>query len=110
VPSLVYAPIPEQDPQVAQMVMDFYTHRVDPEVYDKPLSVEYAAKIRPYWAANQEYFQALGPPRSIVPVERSADGATRLYRYRVRYADTSRLVLVTLDADSHITNIQAEEE
>jgi CubicO group peptidase (beta-lactamase class C family) len=110
VPSLVYAPIPEQDPQVAQMVMDFYTHRVDPEVYDKPLSADFAAKIRPYWAANHEYFRALGPPRTIVLVERSAVGATRLYRYRVRYADTSRLVLVTLDADSRIADIQAEEE
>ena len=110
VPSLNYAPIREQDPQVAQMVMDFYIHRLDPDVYDKPLSAEFAAKIRPYWAANHEYFQALGPPRSIEPVERSAVGATRLYRYRVRYDDTSRLVLVTLDADSHITNIEAEEE
>ena len=92
------------------MVMDFYTHRVDPEVYDKPLSADFAAKIRPYWAANHEYFRALGPPRTIVPVERSAVGATRLYRYRVQYADTSRLVLVTLDADSRIADIQAEEE
>jgi CubicO group peptidase (beta-lactamase class C family) len=110
VPSLAYAPIREQDPQVAQMVMDFYTHRLDPEVYDKPLSAEFAAKVRPYWAANHEYFQALGPPLTIEPVERSVEGTTRVYRYRVRYADTSRLVLVTLDADSHITNMQAEEE
>jgi CubicO group peptidase (beta-lactamase class C family) len=110
VPSLAYAPIREQDPQVAQMVMDFYTHRLDPEVYDKPLSAELAAKVRPYWAANHEYFQALGPPLTIEPVERSVEGTTRVYRYRVRYADTSRLVLVTLDANSLITNMQAEEE
>lgn len=110
VPSLVYAPIREQDPQVAQMVMDFYAHRMDADVYDKPLSAELAAKVRPNWAANHEYFQALGPPRMIEPVERSVEGTTRVYRYRVRYADTSRIVLVTLDADSRITNIQAEEE
>jgi hypothetical protein len=110
VPSLVYAPIHEQDPQVAQMVMDFYAHRLDPEVYDKPMSAEFAAKVRPYWATNHEYFQALGPPLTIEPVERSVAGSTRVYRYRVRYADTSRLVLVTLDADSRIAAMQAEEE
>jgi CubicO group peptidase (beta-lactamase class C family) len=110
VPSLVYAPIQEQNPEVTQMVMDFYTHRLDPDVYDKPLSAELATKIRPYWSNNLEYFKALGPPLAIVPVERSVVGATRVYRYRVRYADTSRLVLVTLDADSRIAAMQAEEE
>jgi CubicO group peptidase (beta-lactamase class C family) len=110
VPGLLYAPIPEQDPQVAQMVMDFYAHRLDPEVYDKPLSAELAAKVRPHWTASHEYFRAIGPPRSIVPVERSAVGATRLYRYRVQYDDISRLVLVTLDADSRIADMRAEEE
>jgi hypothetical protein len=110
VPALLYAPIPEQDPQVAQMVMDFYTHRLDPNVYDKPLSAEFAAKVRPHWTASHEYFRAIGPPRAIVPVERSTVGATRLYRYRVQYADISRLVLVTLDADSRIADMRAEEE
>jgi CubicO group peptidase (beta-lactamase class C family) len=110
VPGLAYPPIREQDPQVARMLMDFYTHRLDPDVYDKPLSAEFAAKVRPYWAANHEYFRALGPPLTIEPVERSVEGTTRVYRYRVRYADTSRLVVVALDADSHITNMQAEEE
>jgi D-alanyl-D-alanine carboxypeptidase len=110
VPSLVYVPIQEQSPEVSQMVMDFYTHRLDPVVYEKPLSAEFAAKVRPYWTANQEYFQAIGPPRTIEPVERSVEGTTRVYRYRVRYTDTSRLVLVTLDADSRIAAMQAEEE
>ena len=111
VPSLAYAPIREQDPQVAQMVMDF-SDLIDSTRMStrKPLSAELAAKVRPYWAASHEYFQALGPPLTIEPVERSVEGTTRVYRYRVRYADTSRLVLVTLDADSHITNMQAEEE
>jgi CubicO group peptidase (beta-lactamase class C family) len=110
VPSLVYAPIQEQNPEVTQMVMDFYTHRLDPDVYEKPLSAEFAAKVRPYWTANHEYFQAIGPPLTIEPVERSVAGTTSVYRYRVRYADTSRLVLVTLDADSRIAAMQAEEE
>jgi CubicO group peptidase (beta-lactamase class C family) len=110
VPSLVYASIPEQDPQVARMVMDFYSHRLDPVVYEKPLSAEFAAKVRPHWTDNHEYFRALGPPLTIEPVERSVAGTTRVCRYRVRYAEISRLVLVTLDADSRIAAMQAEEE
>jgi D-alanyl-D-alanine carboxypeptidase len=110
VPSLVYVPIQEQSPEVAQMVMDFYAHRLDPVVYEKPLSAGFAAKARAYWTANHEYFQAIGPPLTIEPVERSVAGTTSVYRYRVRYADTSRLVLVTLDADSRIAAMQAEEE
>jgi D-alanyl-D-alanine carboxypeptidase len=110
VPGLAYAPIEEQNPDVARMVLDVYAHRLDPEIYDKPLSAELAAKVRPVWRNDQDYYRSLGPPLEIVPVERNVGGASGVFRYRVRYADTSRLVLVTIDKDSRIADLRGEEE
>ncbi|MBP8081264.1 MAG: beta-lactamase family protein [Arenimonas sp.] len=110
VPDLAYPPIEEHNPEVAKMVMDLYLHRLDPEIYDKQLSAELAAKVRPYWRNGHDYYRSLGPPLEIVPVERNVGGVSGVYRYRVRYADTSRLVLVTIDKDSRIADFLGEEE
>jgi len=110
VPSLVYAPIPEQHPEVGKMVMEFYAHRLDPDVYEKALSAEFAAKIRPLWTSGHDYYRSLGPPLAIEPVEQNVAGASNVYRYRVRYADASRLVLVKIDKDSRIADTSGEEE
>jgi len=110
VPSLAYPPIPDQNPEVAAMVMDFYTHILDSEIYDKPLSAALAAKVRPNWANGQDYYRALGPPLAIEAVERNVGGATNAFRYRIRYADTSRLILVIVGQDSRIEDMRGEEE
>lgn len=110
VPDLAYPPIPDQNPEIAKMVMDFYAHRTDPEVYDKPLSAELAIKVRPNWPSGQDYYRSLGPPLEIEAVERNVGGAAGVYRYRIRYADSSRLVLVIVDKDSRIADMRSEEE
>ena len=110
VPSLMYKAVPDQNPEVAKKVMDYYTHRLDADVYAKPLSAEFAAQISPYWSKGHDYYRALGPPTSIERVERDAADAPRMYRYRVRYGDTTRIVTVTLDSNNHISNLVPEEE
>jgi CubicO group peptidase (beta-lactamase class C family) len=110
VPGLRYKAVPDPDPEVAERVMDFFAHRLDADVYEKPLSAEFAAQIRPYWSSNQDYYRALGPPREIERVEREAADATRTYRYRVRYADTTRIVTVTTDSNGRISNLAPQDE
>ena len=108
IPALTYAPIPPRDPEIANLVMDYFIHRTDPDVYEEALTAAFSAKIRPYWRENLDYYKSLGPPQAIVLVERRDDGN---YRYRVRYAEVSRLVLMTIDPNGRIADfLEAEEE
>jgi D-alanyl-D-alanine carboxypeptidase len=110
IPGLAYAPIPPRDPEIGNLVMNYYVHRADPEVYEEPLSAEFSAKMRNYWRENLDYYKSLGPPQAAVLVERREVGPGRQYRYRVRYAEVSRLVLVTIDASGKIADLETEEE
>jgi hypothetical protein len=110
VPGLVYKAVPDQSPEVAEMVMDYFGHRLDADVYAKPLSAEFAERIRPVWSKGHDYYRALGPPRSIERVERDAADTPSMHRYRMRYGDTTRIVKVTLDSNNRISNLAGEEE
>lgn len=108
VPALVYAPIAPRDSEIADLVMDYFIHRTDPDVYEAALTASFSAKVRPYWRENLDYYKSLGPPRAIALVERREGGN---YRYRVRYAEVSRLVLMSIDPNGKIADfLEAEEE
>jgi D-alanyl-D-alanine carboxypeptidase len=110
VPALAYRPIPDRQPQVAAALKDFYTHRTDPDAYAAPLSPAFALSLQPSWAQRRPLFQPLGPVQSVELVEQIGSAAKPQRRYRMRYRNTTLLVLVTLDADSKIADLQAEEE
>jgi CubicO group peptidase (beta-lactamase class C family) len=110
VPSLVYATIPDDNPAFARKVLDYYAHRLDPEVYDKALNPEFVEKVRPRWQRGHEYFRPLGPPLGIERVERDPGDAAESFRYRVRYAETSLIVDATIDESGRIANLSGAEE
>ncbi len=110
VPGLAYRPIPDANPKVTAAVKDLDAHRTDPDVYAAPLTAAFAAALRPTWAQDRAFFRALGPARSVTLVGRTGTDARPQYRYRVRYADATWLLLVTTDGAGKIAGIQADEE
>ncbi len=110
VPSLVYAKIPDTKPLLTRKLFDYYTHRLDPEVYARDLSPEFLEKVRPRWSAGHDSYRSLGPPLGIERVERDAGDAANSYRYRVRYAETALIVVATIDGRGRITNLAGSEE
>jgi len=110
IPALVYEPIADREPAVTAMVKEFFSHRTDPEVYDKPLSSELTAKMKPFWEGNRRFYQSLGPLQSLELVERRDAGPARQYRYRLRFKESTRLTLITLDGDGKISAARSEEE
>ena len=110
VPSLVYAKIPDTKPPLTRKVFDYYSHRLDPEVYAKDLSLEFLEKVRPRWSKGYDFYRSLGPPLGIERVQRDSGDATGSYRYRVRYAEAALIVVATIDGKGRITNLAASEE
>ena len=110
VPSLVYAKIPDTKPSLTRKVFDYYSRRLDAEVYAKDLSPEFLEKVRPRWSKGHDFYRSLGPPLGIERVERDAGEAANQYRYRVRYAETALIVAATIDGRGRITNLAGAEE
>ena len=110
VPSLVYAKIPDTKPSLTRKLLDYYSHRLDPEVYARDLSPEFLAKVRLRWSKGHDFYRSLGPPLGIERVERDAGEAANQYRYRVRYAETALIVVATMDGKGRITNLAGAEE
>jgi CubicO group peptidase (beta-lactamase class C family) len=105
VPQLRYRAIHDPDQALGQKVLEFYAHRLDREVYTKPLSPEYAAKRMAGWSDGVAYFKRIGAPRSIELLEVTLDGPTPSYRYRLVYGDLSRVVVVTFNKDALIDDL-----
>ena len=110
VPSLVYAKIPDTKPPLTRKVFDYYSRRLDAEVYAKDLSPEFLEKVRPRWSKGHDFYRSLGPPLGIERVQRDSGDAAGSYRYRVRYAETALIVVATINDKGRITNLAASEE
>ena len=109
-PALRYRPIADTEPAKAVQLRDFLAHRADLLPYHPPLSPALAARVDKVWAARQSYYQALGPPLSLGLVEREEKNSKTWLRYRVKYADTVRLVRVSFDAQGLIEDVISEDE
>jgi len=107
VPSLRYTAIADLQPEIGTRVREFFTHRTDPEPYTFGFSKELSAAFAPYWSRNQQYYRDLGPPTGIELVERMDE---RNLRYRLRYRDLSRLVVVSLDENGLIREMGGADE
>ena len=110
VPSLVYSKIPDTKPSLTRKVFDYYSRRLDAEVYAKDLSPEFLEKVRPRWSKGHDFYRSLGPPLGIERVQRDSGDAAGSYRYRVRYAETALIVVATINDKGRITNLAASEE
>jgi CubicO group peptidase (beta-lactamase class C family) len=110
VPSLVYAKIPDTRPRLGRKLLDYYSHRLDPEVYARDLSPEFLEKVRQRWSKGHDFYRSLGPPLGLERVQRDAGDAPNSYRYRVRYAETALIVVATIDDKGRITNLAGAEE
>jgi hypothetical protein len=108
VPTLRYTTIPDSRPEIGRMVLDYFAHRTDAEAHVSALAPELAAEITTYWSNNVDYYKSLGAPLGIELVEQiPAEGSLR---YRVRYKDAARIVLVKPDASGKIAEMTASEE
>jgi len=96
VPGLRYGRIAETRPEVGRLLLDYFSHRTDAEPYLSAFTSEFGKIVAPYWAANLDYYKALGPPLAVELVE-VLPGADSFY-YRLKYADGARLVRVKLEA------------
>jgi hypothetical protein len=108
VPALRYTAIPDSRPEIGRQVMDYFTHRTSAEPYLSPLSKELAEQVAPYWSTNVDYYNSLGPPLGIELVEQVPD--ENAFRYRVRYKDAARIVLVKVDGTGKLSELAGSEE
>lgn len=109
-PALRYKPIADTEPTKAARLREFLAHRADALPYHPPLTTALAARVDKVWAVRQSYYQALGPPLSLQLVEREEKGSKTWFRYRVKYADTVRLVRASFDAQGLIDDVVSEDE
>lgn len=109
-PALRYKPIADTEPAKALRLREFLAHRADPTPYHPALTTALAARVDTVWAVRQSYYQALGPPLSLRLVEREEKGSKTWFRYRVRYADTVRLVRASFDAQGLLDDVVSEDE
>ena len=110
VPSLVYTTMPDTKPSLTRKLFDYYSHRLDREVYARDLTAEFAEKVRPRWEKGHDFYRALGPPLSMERVQRDTDDEANSYRYRVRYGETALIVVATVDGKGRIKNLKSTEE
>ena len=110
VPGLVYARIPDTKPLLTRKLFDYYSHRLDPEVYARDLSPEFVDKVRHRWSKGHDFYRALGSPLGMERVQRDSGDAASAYRYRVQYAETALIVVATIDGRGRITNLAGTEE
>lgn len=109
-PSLTYTTIPDTKPSLTRRLFDYYSHRLDREIYAKDLTAEFAEKIRPRWDEGHDFFRALGPPLNMERVQRDTDDEPNSYRYRVPYGETALIVVATVDGKGRIKNLRSTEE
>ncbi len=109
-PALRYKPMADTEPAKAARLREFLAHRADAAPYHSALSPRLAARVDKVWAQRQSYYQALGPPLSLQLVEREEKKAKTWFRYRVKYADTVRLVRATFDEQGLIDNVDSEDD
>ena len=108
VPALRYTKIPDPRPEVGQRLLDYYRHRVDAEPHLSAFTPEFGKQVAEYWTAGLDYYKAIGAPTGVELVEQlPAEGRVR---YRVRYRDVARLVLLKLDAEGRIAEASGSEE
>ncbi len=109
-PALRYKPIADTEPAKAVRLREFLAHRADALPHHSPLTTALAARVDKVWAVRQSYYQALGPPLSLRLVEREEKDSKTWFRYRVKYADTVRLVRATFDTQGLIDDVVSEDE
>jgi hypothetical protein len=108
VPGLRYSTIPDPRPDVARLLLEYFSHRIDTEPYLSAFTPEFAHAVAPYWSANLDYYNSIGAPLGVELVEQITD--EQALRYRVRYADTARLVRVKVDASGKFSELTGTEE
>ncbi|MES1263349.1 MAG: serine hydrolase domain-containing protein [Peristeroidobacter soli] len=108
VPALRYTAIPDPHPEVGMRLLDYFAHRTDAEPYVSAFTPEFAKVIAEYWTASFDYYRAIGAPVGVELVERLPE--EERVRYRVRYEDVARLVLLKLDAAGRIAEASGSEE
>jgi len=108
VPGLRYATIADPHPEVGKRLFDYFAHRADAEPYVSMFTPEFAKLVAEYWTASLDYFRAIGAPVGVELVERLPEEGR--VRYRVRYQNVARLVLLKLDAAGRIAEASGSEE
>ncbi|MEP6740401.1 MAG: serine hydrolase domain-containing protein [Caldimonas sp.] len=73
-------------------------------------SADYWTEMKPWLAEVADFYQRLGPVRSVTLVGRGVDAAGRRLVYRVVYAKLSQLVTLELDAEDRIKSRNSEDE
>ena len=108
VPELRYTTIADPHPEVGRRLLDYYAHRTDAEPHVSAFTPEFGKQVAEYWTAGLDYYRAIGAPVGVELVERLPE--EERVRYRVRYRDVARLVLLKLDASGRIAEASGSEE
>lgn len=109
-PALRFQPIADPEPAKAAQVLDFLSHRADAAPCSRPVTPAMAKRLIEFWSARRAYYRALGVPVSAQLVALETVRAKTWFRYRVKYADTVRLVRVKFDAQGLIDGMSSEDE
>jgi hypothetical protein len=110
VPGLVYKEIPDENPVNAESILDYYSHRLDAEVYERMLTPGFAAEVRPRWSGAHDFYRSLGPLLGIALLERDPGDAADVHRYRVQYTEAALIVDAKIDGSGRIAGLAGAEE
>ena len=108
----VYKSIPDNEPTVTAFFRRVSETRMHADsLWDASwFTPEFWTSLKPGLSQIREYATLQGPVISVALIERTNDGDSRRYRYRVVYKEISRLVLMILNRDGKISEMRGEEE
>ena len=105
-----YPPIADNCPRVAAMVKDYFREAAENKLDPALFTHELWSRIAPELSDHVRHARTWGPVQSIELVEQGSDGDETVLRYRVHFADSSRLVLLGVSPDLKIARLESEEE
>lgn len=105
-------PIADTDPAMTHRVLELLsTARLATTAWQAEwFSPDYWNEMKPWLAEMAEFYERLGPVRTLTLVARDEEGEARTLKYRVVYADISRLVTFKLDEQGRIKARRGEDE
>ena len=103
-------PIEDKEPQVAALAQEIISKATATKLDSAQFTAEAWKSISTSAAGVSEYLKTLGPLNGIELLERTEPEGNRLYRYRLKYKDTSLVFVMVLNKEGKIARLNLQPE